>query len=183
MGLLYLYLLAVIGDGHCIQLILDVPLKTVSRYFVLHKTTALPARIFDDKFVQYLLDFTYLDQDNIQRKYILFTEEDLSRCSKASITVCSADKAMYSIQIVKSESSLFFQTTNYYKWCQRILLLHYETPTLHRQGSVWVYHLPEQQHITLRRWNNSSWISRTDELPRAGVRGIIQRFKMLRRHR
>ena len=174
MVLLYLYLLAVIGDGHCVHLILDVPLKTASRYFVLYKTIALPARIFDDKFVKYLLDFTYLGQDNIQRKYILFTEEDLSHCSKGSITVCSADKAVYSIQIVKSESSLFFQTTNYYKWCQRILLLHYETPTLHRHGSVWVYHLPEQQHITPRCWKNSSWISRTDELPRAGVRSIIQ---------
>ena len=101
MGLLYLYLLAVIGDGHCVQLILDVPLKTASRYFVLYKTIALPARIFYDKFVKYLLDFTYLGQDNIQRKYILFTEEDLSHCSKGSITVCSADKAVYSIQIVK----------------------------------------------------------------------------------
>jgi len=93
MGLLYLYLLAVIG-GHCVHPILNVPLKTVSRYFVLHKIISLAARIFDDKFVQYLLDFTYFCQDNIQRKYILFAVADLSHCSKGSITVCSADKAI-----------------------------------------------------------------------------------------
>ena len=38
---------AVIGDGHCVQLVLNVPLKTASRYFVLHKIISLPARISD----------------------------------------------------------------------------------------------------------------------------------------
>ena len=86
----------VIWDGHCVQLILNVPLKTASRYFVLHKIISLPARISDDKFVQYLLDFTYFGLDKIQCNYILFTEADLSHCSNGSITVCSADKAVYS---------------------------------------------------------------------------------------
>jgi len=38
---------AVIGDGHCVQLVFNVPLKTASRYFVLHKIISLPARISD----------------------------------------------------------------------------------------------------------------------------------------
>jgi hypothetical protein len=160
---------AVIGDGHCVQLILNVPLKTASRYFVLHKIISLPAGISDDKFVQCLLDFTYIGLDNIQRKYILFTEADLSHCSKGSITVFSADKAIYVTQIVKSESSLFFLTTTYYKLRQRILLLHYKIPTLQRHGFVWGYHCTEQQHVTHRCWKNGSWVCRTEELSSAGV--------------
>lgn len=124
---------AFIGVGHCAQLILNVPLKTASHYFVLHKIISLPARNSDDKFVQYILDFTYFGLDNIQRNYILFTKADLSHCTKGSITVCSADKEIYSTQIVTSESSLFFQTTFYYKLCQRIwLLLQQSDPTATR---------------------------------------------------
>jgi hypothetical protein len=79
---------AVIGDGHCVQLILNVPVKTARRYFVLYKIISLPARISDDNFFQYSLDFTYFGLGNIQRIYILSAEADLSHCSKGSITVC-----------------------------------------------------------------------------------------------
>jgi hypothetical protein len=48
---------AVIGDAHCMKLIPNVPLKTASRYFVLHKITTLPEWNSDDKFAQYSLDF------------------------------------------------------------------------------------------------------------------------------
>jgi hypothetical protein len=132
---------AVIGDAHRIKLMMNVPLKTASRYFVLYKIIALPARISGDRFAQYSLDFLYFGLDNIQRNYILFTEADLSYCSKTSITVCPANKAIYSTQIVTCESSLFFQTTDDHSLCRRKLLLHYRTPTLQRHGSVWVYHL------------------------------------------
>jgi len=71
---------AFIGGAHCIKLILNVPLKTASRYFVLLKITALPAWISDDKFAQYLLDFHYSAIDDIQCNCI--TEVDLNYCSK-----------------------------------------------------------------------------------------------------
>ena len=57
---------AIVGDLHCVKLNLNVLLKTASRYFVLHNIIALPARISDNKFAQYLLDFPYLVLDNIQ---------------------------------------------------------------------------------------------------------------------
>jgi len=57
---------AVIGDAHCVELFLNVPLKTACLYFILHKIIALPGRIFDDTNAQYLLDFTYVCLDNIQ---------------------------------------------------------------------------------------------------------------------
>ena len=49
--------IAVTGGSPCIKLILNVPLKTASRSFVLHKITALPARFSEDKFAQYSFDF------------------------------------------------------------------------------------------------------------------------------
>lgn len=104
---------AVIGDAHGVKLILNVPLKTASRYFILHKIIALPTRISDDINVQYLLDFTYFGIDNVQRNYILFTEPDLSHCSKGSITGCSVDKAIYCTQIsnVRIEPVFFRRQT------------------------------------------------------------------------
>jgi hypothetical protein len=74
----------------------ECAIKDSQSLFLLHKIISLPARISDDKFVQYLLDFIYFGLDNIQRNLILFTEADLSHCSKGSITVFSADKAIYS---------------------------------------------------------------------------------------
>jgi len=56
----------VIGDEHCILLILNVLLKTANRCYVLHKIIALPARIFYNKFAQYLLELPYFGLDNIQ---------------------------------------------------------------------------------------------------------------------
>jgi hypothetical protein len=40
-----------IGDAHHIKIILNVPLKTANRRFVLYKILALPTRIFNDTFV------------------------------------------------------------------------------------------------------------------------------------
>lgn len=97
----------VVGDSHCVKLVLNVLLKTASRYFVLHNTIALPSRISDNIFAQYLLDFPYFDLDNIQRHHILFTEAELSHCSKGSIIVCR-----------------FIQTAGHYNLYQRKLLLH-----------------------------------------------------------
>jgi hypothetical protein len=94
-----------------------MPLKTANHYYVLHKIIALPARIFYNKFVQYLLDFPYVGLGNIQRNCILCTEADLSCCSKSIITVCPANKAVYRMRIVTFESSLFFRTADNYSLC------------------------------------------------------------------
>jgi hypothetical protein len=131
--------------------------------------SALPARISDYINAQYLLEFTYFGLDNIQHNYILFTEADLSHCSKGSITVCFADKAIYSTHIGMCEPSLFFQTTDHNISLQSKLLLHYTTLALQPHGSLWVYHFPEQQHVTLQCWKNGTWICRTEEFSGGGV--------------
>jgi len=47
------------GDARHIKIILNVPFKTANRHFVLYKILALPAQIFNDKFVQYLPEFLF----------------------------------------------------------------------------------------------------------------------------
>jgi hypothetical protein len=54
---------ALIGDANDVELILNVPLKTSNRYFTLHKVIALPARISDSNFAQFVRNFTYFGLD------------------------------------------------------------------------------------------------------------------------
>lgn len=141
----------VVGDSHCVKLVLNVLLKTTSRYFVLHNIIALPARIYDNKFAQYLLDFPYFGLDNIQLFYILFTETELSHCSKGSIIV-SVYPDRRPLQFVSKKIAPALKT-----------------PTLQRHGSVWVCRFPEQQHVTLPCWKNGAWTSRSEEPSGGGV--------------
>jgi len=50
---------AAIGDAHHIKIILNIHLKTANPNFVLYKILALPTRIFNDTFVQYLPEFLF----------------------------------------------------------------------------------------------------------------------------
>jgi hypothetical protein len=72
---------ALIGDANCIKLILNVPLKPANRYFTLYKVTALPTRISDNNFAQFVPDFMYISLDKTQRNYISLTEADLNLVS------------------------------------------------------------------------------------------------------
>jgi hypothetical protein len=78
--------------------------------------------------------------------------------------VCPANTAICSTHVVTCEYALFFQTADNYNLCQRNLLLHYRTPVLQRHGSLWVYHFPERQQVTLRRWRNDAWTSSSEIL-------------------
>jgi len=57
----------VVGNVHFMKLIINVPLKTASRHFTLHKINALPPRISKDKFVKYSGDVPYFGLDDSQR--------------------------------------------------------------------------------------------------------------------
>ena len=87
---------AIFGDAHHAKLILEVPLSSANHRFSLYRVTALPARVFNDTFVQYMSDFSYFGIDNIQRTYILMTETDVGLSSENGITVCSANRAVFS---------------------------------------------------------------------------------------
>ena len=108
-----------------IKLIINVPLKTASQLFTLYKISVLPTRISNNNFVQYSIDFPSFAIDISQREYLLFTEEDYHRCEAGTITICPANMAIYSVQIVTCESSIYFQITNYKRPCRRKLLFDY----------------------------------------------------------
>ena len=160
---------AAVGDAHHIKLILNVPLKTANRHFVLYKILALPTRISNDTFVQYLPEFLFFGIDTVQHNYILFTEAELSHCTQSSITVCPANAAIYSTQMKTCELSLYLQTTDSQNLCHRRLLLHHKTPILQRYESTWIYHLPERQHVVLRCWKDKAWTSSTHILYGNGI--------------
>jgi len=62
------------------KIILNIPLKTVNRHFVLYKVIVLPTRISGDKFVTYSIEHSYLGIDNKRHDFILFTQADESFC-------------------------------------------------------------------------------------------------------
>ena len=77
----YFITVAAIGDAHSIKIILNVSLKTANRHFVLYKILALPTRIFNDIFLQYLPEFLFFGIDTVKQSYVLFTEAELSHCT------------------------------------------------------------------------------------------------------
>ena len=76
---------AAIGDAHHIEIILNVPLKRANRHFVWYKILALPTRLFNEKFVQYLAEFLFFGIHTVQHNHILFTEAELCHCTHSSI--------------------------------------------------------------------------------------------------
>ena len=151
-----------IANVHGIKLIVNVPLKTANQLFTLHKIFVLPTRISNNNFVQYLIDFPYFPIDISQREYLLFTEADCHRCEAGRITICPAKIAIYSVQIVTRESSIYFQTSSNSRLCRKKLLFDYRTPTLQQHGTIWQYHLPEPRQVTIRCLKNNTWTTRTE---------------------
>jgi len=159
---------AAIANSHYIKIILNVPMKTAGRHFVLHRIT-LPTRISNDTFVQYLPEFPYFGIDNIQHNYILFTRAELSYSNMSSISICPAHIPIFNNRLISCESSLFFQTADSHNLCQRKILLKHTTPLLHRYGSSWIFHLPGNQLTTLCCHTNNTSTTSTRTLQGNGI--------------
>ena len=67
-----------VGNSHHVKIILDIPLKTANRQFMLYKILCLPIQVSNGTFVQYIPNFSYFGIDHIQRNYILFTEVEFN---------------------------------------------------------------------------------------------------------
>ena len=146
-----------------------LPLSSANYRFVLYKVIALPTQILNDTFVQYSLDHPYIRIDCIQRNYILLTETELKLCTESGITMCPANRAIFSTWVITCESSLFFQTPDSQSLCQKRLFLHYKTPTLLRHNSVWIFHSPTHQQVSLRCLENNTWTADTATLFGTGI--------------
>ena len=68
---IYLYYeltsVALIGNSHGLQIIINMPLKTADQYFTLYDITVLPSRISGYNFVRYSLDYSYIGLSPSQR--------------------------------------------------------------------------------------------------------------------
>jgi hypothetical protein len=93
-----------VGTAHSIKLILEVPLKTESQRFTLFRIIALPARVFNDTFMLYQLEYDYFALSYSQRDYILLTTAEVQKCNTGSISICPADRALYDIWSITCES-------------------------------------------------------------------------------
>ena len=108
--------ITLVGDIHSVKIILNVPLKTVNRHFVLYKVIVLPKRVYGDKFVTYSFEHSYLGIDDKRHDFILLTQADLSRCIVNRITTCPANIAVYTAQkmtCLSSIYSIYRKTTTY----------------------------------------------------------------------
>jgi hypothetical protein len=143
-----LTIFSVVANAHSINLLLNVPLKPANRHFTLFKIIALPICISSDKYVQYVIDHSYLGVQHSQQAYILLSEMDFNRCKKSSFTIYPADIALYQAQALMCEFSLYFQKADTYHLCRR-QLLNQNAPFLHRHGSIWVFHFATRIRLTL----------------------------------
>jgi hypothetical protein len=157
---------SIVGNAHGLHLILEVPLKTANQIFNLYRIVTLPTKVFDDTLAICKLDFDYFGLTYNQRDYVRMTETDIQRCSTGSITVCPADKAILDVQNLACESELYFQKATKDRTYQRILMIHYETPTLVRHRSTWIYHLPRPSQLTVRCPQDNTWEVETRTLRR-----------------
>jgi hypothetical protein len=134
----------------------------------MYRIIALPVRVFNDTFALYKLEFDYFGLAYSQRNHVLMTASDLQKCSAGSVTVYPADKAIFDIQAITCKCKLYFQTIAKDGLC-RSLILHYTTPTLLRQGDVWLFHLPSQQPLTARCPRGNTWKNNTQTHSGAGL--------------
>jgi hypothetical protein len=152
-----------------LKLILNVPLKTFKRQFDLYKIFVLPTKLSEDKFISFSVDFQYFAISTDQHEYFLFTEADLRRCISSQITVCPADVAINNKHKVTCLSSLYFQSTPSHSACRRHLLLNYQSPTLQKHMTTWLYYFLTPQQITLHCLNDNKWTTHTETLTDTGL--------------
>jgi hypothetical protein len=160
---------AVLGNTHAIKIVLNVPLKTVNREFVLYKLFTLPSPVSNTTSVQYRPNFRYFACNEIQHRYALLTQAEVDHCTGGNVAICPANTAIYSTRVVTCQSSLYFQTLDAHRLCQRQILHQPSTPTWTRHGTVWIYHVLEPLQVTFRCLVNQTWTSKTKHLAGSGL--------------
>jgi cell division protein FtsB len=157
------------GNSHNVQMIMSLPIKTVNQQFTLYKLVVMPSRILKDKFMEYNAEFSHFGLSYSQRDYILIKEEHLQQFIRGSLTICPANIAIHDVNALSCEASLFFQSMKGKNQCRRNLLLHYQTSSLQRHGSTWIYHFPKEESVTIRCPKGTSWITHTQQLRDGGI--------------
>jgi hypothetical protein len=99
----------VLADRHNIRLLLIIPMKTFDRHFTMYRLVTVPHRVGNSQtFVQLATNFPHLLVDDSKQRYLLFTQEDVERCTDKSISICPVDTHIYSTTVLTCELSLIF---------------------------------------------------------------------------
>jgi len=147
----------------------ECPLEDSRAAILLTQNSCFPMRLSPDTFLNYQLDYHYCGLAVDQRDFTLLTEADLQRCTTSSVTICPAEVPLYPSQVLTCDVSLFFQSSDSFQLCRKILLRHYRTQTLIHHGSKWAYHFPEPRQVTIRCPQENGRSSRTVSLDGSGL--------------
>jgi len=98
----------VVGNTNGMKILLGISLKSANQHFTLYKLIVMPQRVSKDKFIKYLLEFSYFGLSVSQRESILLASAVLTQCTRGRITVCPVNTALYDIQSLTCEAKLFF---------------------------------------------------------------------------
>jgi len=152
---------AVLEDMNNLKLVLDVPIKTVSRQYELYKTVVLPTLVLNNKFAWFEVEDNYFAINLLQRTYLTLPEEEVSKCRSEHIKICPINRAVYSTEVNSCALSLFLQSSQVPEVCKSSVSTHPGIPRLERYGNVVIYYLnePKQLHLQCRR--NRSWETHT----------------------
>jgi hypothetical protein len=93
---IYLYYklisVAILGNARGLKLVMNIPLRTVNRYFTLYKAIPLPTRTVKNNFVQFKLEHGYFGWNHVQHNFFQYTEADKKQCSRGSkLAICPAN--------------------------------------------------------------------------------------------
>jgi hypothetical protein len=160
----YIIKVAILGNTHSIRLILNVALKTANQNFILFKLFVLPMPVSNNTFVQDKPKVSYFAFNEIQHSYALSTQAEVDRCDGGSVAMCPADTAVYTTKVITCDSSLYFQTMDAYKLCQRQILAHPSAPTWTRHETILVYRIAEPLRVTFLCLENQTWTSQSRDL-------------------
>jgi hypothetical protein len=93
----------------------------------------------------------------------------VKQCVAGDPMVCPADAPLFDARVPTCEASLFFQSIGTHNLCRRSLLLGYDTPTLQKQGPIWLYHFPVRHQVSIRCPHGDGWTTLTETLSGAGI--------------
>jgi hypothetical protein len=93
--------ISVLADYNSVKLIMLIPLKTFERHFYLYKLITFPYKISNLEYIQLTAEYENLILDYSNQRYILWKEADIKKCRGKGITICPADKPIYSRNVGK----------------------------------------------------------------------------------
>lgn len=121
--------IAALGDINGIKLIINIPLKTADTFCCTEQSPCLRGYL-RISLLNMIFIISILAQRKTNATISWGREADLLRSKASSITIYSANTAVYHARALTCQASSFFQTADSYSLCWRSLLLHQKFPTL-----------------------------------------------------